>query len=267
MDGSGDDGDAGVDSAARVPKYYRLKEGLRGEIRQLPPGSSIATERVLSGRFAVSRTTVRQALQELSMEGLIERFQGRGTFVAGPKLTQTLQLTSYTEDMAATGRHAASRLLDASVVPAESDIAERLEVAPGAPVQRLERLRLADAEPMAVEVVHLDAERFSGLATAMTEGTSLYQVLRETYGVVLARAQESIETVLASPAEAGLLETGTGLPLLLLARTSWDEDGRPVEHVRSLYRGDRYRFVANLTRPSAPVSTHRRGDDVGEPGA
>lgn len=267
MDGSGDGWDAGVDSAARVPKYYRLKEALRGEIRQLPPGSSIATERVLSGRFAVSRTTVRQALQELSVEGLVERFQGRGTFVAGPKLTQTLQLTSYTEDMAATGRHAASRLLDASVVPAESDIAERLELAPGAPVQRLERLRLADAEPMAVEVVHLDAERFSGLATAMTEGTSLYQVLRETYGVVLARAQESIETVLASPAEAGLLETGTGLPLLLLARTSWDEDGRPVEHVRSLYRGDRYRFVANLTRPSAPVSAHRRGDDVGEPGA
>lgn len=239
--------------AARVPKYYRLKQELRQEISQLPPGSAIATERLLSGRFGVSRTTVRQALQELAVEGLLRRFQGRGTFVAPPKLTQTLQLTSYTEDIAATGRRPASRLLDVTVVPAPADVAERLELAPGEPVQRLERLRLADEEPMAVEAVHLDAGRFGGIGAAMDHGASLYRVLRETYGVALVRAEETIETVLASPAEAALLETGTGLPLLLLTRTSWDERGRPVEYVRSLYRGDRYRFVANLVRPTAPL--------------
>ncbi len=241
--------EAGSSAAARVPKYYRLKQELRQEISQLAPGSAIATERVLSGRFGVSRTTVRQALQELAVEGLLQRFQGRGTFVAAPKLTQTLQLTSYTEDIAASGRRPASRLLDVSVVQASADIAERLGLAPGAAVQRLERLRLADDEPMAVEAVYLDADRFAGIGAAMDHGTSLYRVLREDYDVALVRAEETIETVLASPAEASLLETGTGLPLLLLTRTSWDDRGHPVEHVRSLYRGDRYRFVANLIRP------------------
>lgn len=245
--------EAGSLPAARVPKYYRLKQELRQEISQLAPGSAIATERVLSGRFGVSRTTVRQALQELAVEGLLQRFQGRGTFVAPPKLAQTLQLTSYTEDIAATGRRPASRLLDATVVPASADLAERLGLAQRAPVQRVERLRLADEEPMAVETVHLDAERFSGIGAAIEQGASLYQVLHETYGVALVRAEETIETVLASPAEAALLATGTGLPLLLLTRTSWDELGRPVEYVRSLYRGDRYRFVANLIRPTASL--------------
>jgi GntR family transcriptional regulator len=243
--------EAGPAPGARVPKYYRLKQELRQEISQLAPGSAIATERVLSGRFGVSRTTVRQALQELAVEGLLLRFQGRGTFVAPPKLTQTLQLTSYTEDMAATGRRPASRLLDVAVVAADGDVAERLGLAPDAAVQRLERLRLADEEPMAVEAVYLDAQRFGGIGAAMDHGASLYRVLHETYGVALVRAEETIETVLASPAEAALLATGTGLPLLLLTRTSWDQRGRPVEYVRSLYRGDRYRFVAQLSRPAA----------------
>ncbi len=241
---------ARVPGAARIPKYYRLKQELRQEIGQLSPGMAIPTERVLSTRFAVSRTTVRQALQELVVEGLLQRFQGRGTFVAPPKLTQTLQLTSYTQDIAASGRRPTSRLLDAAVVPAPAHVAQRLELAVDAPVQRLERLRLADGEPMAVEAVYLDAQRFEGLDAAMHHSSSLYAVLRERYSTVLMRAEETIETVLASPSEAGMLETGTGLPLLLLTRTSWDEDGRPVEYVRSLYRGDRYRFVANLSRPA-----------------
>ena len=235
---------------ARVPKYYRLKQELRQEIGQLSPGMAIPTERVLSTRFAVSRTTVRQALHELVVEGQLQRFQGRGTFVAPPKLTQTLQLTSYTQDIAASGRRPTSRLLDAAVVPAPSDVATRLELRVDAPVQRLERLRLADDEPMAIEAVYLDAERFAGVGDAMLHSSSLYALLREQYATVLVRAEETIETVLASPSEAGMLDTGTGLPLLLLTRTSWDEQDRPVEYVRSLYRGDRYRFVANLSRPA-----------------
>jgi GntR family transcriptional regulator len=240
----------GAPTAARIPKYYQLKQELRQEIDQLSPGMAIPTERVLSARFAVSRTTVRQALQELVVEGLLQRFQGRGTFVAPPKLTQTLQLTSYTQDIAASGRRPASRLLAVAVVPAPAHVADRLGLAVNAPVERLERLRLADDEPMAVESVYLDGKRFKGLGTAMRHNSSLYALLREKYATVLMRAEETIETVLAAPSEAALLETGIGLPLLLLTRTSWDEEDRPVEYVRSLYRGDRYRFVANLSRPA-----------------
>ncbi len=236
---------------ARVPKYYRLKHELQQDMARLAPGTAIPTERELSVRFQVSRTTVRQALQELVVDGLLQRFQGRGSFVAPPKVTQTLQLTSYTEDIAATGRRPTSRLLEAAVVRPNAHVAVRLDLGPNTLVQRVERLRLADDEPMAVEAVYLDAQRFPGIGKAIERGSSLYQLLHEKYGVSLVRAEETIETVLASPAEASLLETGTGLPLLLLTRTSWDDQERPVEYVRSLYRGDRYRFVAHLMRPAA----------------
>ena len=103
---------------------------------------------------------------------------------------------------------------------------------------------------MAVETVYLDGARFEGLSTAMGHSSSLYAVLRDRYATVLVRAEETIETVPAAPSEAAMLETGIGLPLLLLTRTSWDDEDRPVEYVRSLYRGDRYRFVANLSRPT-----------------
>ncbi len=258
-DGSEEWREARTSSVGRIPKYYRLKQELRDEISRLDPGAAIATERVLSARFAVSRTTVRQALQELAIEGLLQRFQGRGTFVAPAKLTQTLQLTSYTEDTAAMGRRPTSRLLDVAVIPASVDVAAELDLPTNAKVQRVERLRLADEEPMAVEVVYLDAEHFAAIGDAIDLGTSLYAVLRDRYGVTLTHATETIEAVLASPAEADLLETGSGFPLLLLTRTSWDQQGRPVEYVRSLYRGDRYRFVANLTRPGAPPEGEQYG--------
>jgi len=241
---------AGSTTIPRVPKYYRLKQELQQDMSRLAPGTAIPTERELSARFGVSRTTVRQALQELVVDGLLQRCQGRGNFVAPPKVTQTLQLTSYTEDTVATGRLPTSRVLEAALVRATVHIAKQLNLPPNARVQRLERLRLADGEPMAVEAVYLDAARFPGIGAAIEQGSSLYQLLRDRYSVSLVRAEETLETVLASPQEASLLDTGTGLPLLLLTRTSWDEEDRPIEYVRSLYRGDRYRFVAHLMRPA-----------------
>lgn len=237
------------DGAPRIPKYYRLKEALRDEIAGLATGAPIAPERALSERFGVSRTTVRQALQELTVEGRLVRMQGRGTFVAKPKMSQTLQLTSYSQDIAAQGLRPASLLLDSGYASAPPDVAEHLGMPVEGPVLRLERLRLADEEPMALEVLYLDAGRFPSLRAEISAETSLYELLRERHGVELVEARETIETILASPAESALLQTGTGAPLLLLTRASWDRERRPVEFVRSLYRGDRYRFVARLQRP------------------
>lgn len=236
-------------ATARVPKYYRLKQELQQDMARLAPGTAIPTERELSARFGVSRTTVRQALQELVVDGSLQRCHGRGNFVAAPKVTQTLQLTSYTEDTVATGRHPTSRILDAAVVRPSARVAQQLRLPSDVLVQRIERLRLADGEPMAVEAVYLDAARFPDIGSLIEQRSSLYQLLGDRYSVSLARAEETLETVLASPDEANLLETGTGLPLLLLTRTSWDDQDQPVEYVRSLYRGDRYRFVAHLVRP------------------
>lgn len=150
-------------SGARVPKYYRIKQRLLAMTEALQPGAAVPAERVLAEQFDTSRTTVRQALQELVGEGRLDRIQGKGTFVAQPKLYRTLQLTSHTEDMRAQGLSPASQVLDVGEVPADERLAGLLGVAAGEKVLRIERLRLASGEPMAIETTHLSARRFPGL--------------------------------------------------------------------------------------------------------
>ncbi|MCW2873798.1 GntR family transcriptional regulator [Actinacidiphila oryziradicis] len=250
------DGDAGtpvIDGAvgrtARVPKYYGLKKHLLELTETMPPGSPVPPERSLATEFDTSRTTVRQALQELVVEGRLERIQGKGTFVAKPKVSQALQLTSYTEDMRAQGLEPTSELLDVGYITADNHLAGLLDMNAGGRVLRIERLRLANREPMAIETTHLSAKRFPALRRNLTKYASLYTALAEVYDVHLAEAEETIETSLATPREAGLLGTDVGLPMLMLSRHSIDTTGEPVEWVRSVYRGDRYKFVARLKRP------------------
>jgi GntR family transcriptional regulator len=234
---------------AREPKYYVLKTYLLELTRTQPPGTPVPSERILADDFSTSRTTVRQALQELVGEGRLQRLQGKGTFVARPKIAQPLVLSSYTEDMRRRGANPSSRLLGLTTEPADEEVAARLAVEPGAPVVRLERLRLTDAEPMAVEQSRLSAERFPDLEAHLERHGSLYAALREEYGVEPVEAEETIETGTASPMEAALLGTETGLPVLLLGRQTFDAHGRPFEYVRAIYRGDRFKLVARLTRP------------------
>lgn len=233
----------------RSRKHAMLKQRLREQIANLPPGTAIKSERALSEEMDASRTTVRQALMDLAVEGRIVRMQGRGTFVAPPKVTLPLRLTSYTEDMRSSGRRPGSRLLDWRQEPADAEVAAILALGPGTPVFRIERLRLADNRPMALEVARLAASRFDGLQRLMGDDVSLYAVLREHWGVAPAVGDETIETVLASPPVTGLLGTETGTPLLSLTRATRDRDGRAFEFVRSLYRGDRYRFTTRLEPP------------------
>jgi GntR family transcriptional regulator len=241
--------DAGT-RAMREPKYWGLKRHLLDLLASLPPGSPIPTERSLAAEFDVSRTTVRQALADLTVEGRLLRVQGKGTFAAEPKVAQRLQLSSYTEDMRAQGREPSSQLIDISEIPAEGELTTLLGIRSGAKVLRMQRLRLADGEPMALETTHLPLGRFRGLRKYLTPGGSLYQVLRERFDVEMGHAEETIETALAGPHEAELLGADVGMPMLLLSRHSFDTAERPVEWVRSVYRGDRYKFVAELNRPS-----------------
>ncbi|MBN6034966.1 GntR family transcriptional regulator [Amycolatopsis sp. 195334CR] len=245
----GESGSATGTRGQREPKYWALKQHLLDLLDALPAGSSIPTERALAGEFGVSRTTVRQALADLTVEGRLHRVQGKGTFAAEPKFAQRLQLSSYTEDMRASGREPSSKLLEIDELPAEGELAKLLGIRAGAKVLRMRRLRLADAEPMALETTHLPLGRFRGLRKHVSAGGSLYAVLREQFGVEMERAEETIETALAGPQEAELLGADVGMPMLLLSRHSFAADGKPVEFVRSIYRGDRYKFVTTLNRP------------------
>ncbi|MDQ2837091.1 MAG: GntR family transcriptional regulator [Actinomycetota bacterium] len=235
-------------SKLREPKYYQVKRHLLVIIDAQTPGSPVPTERVLTTELGTSRTTVRQALSELVAEGRLVRRQGCGTFVAEPKIAWPLQLTSFTAQAAANGFLASATLLDAARLAANSGVADRLGLVAGAPVYRLERLRLADGIPMALETSHLSALRFPGLIARIRHTPSLYRVLAERYQVIPTAAEETIETAPATPRQAELLDTDTGSPMLVLARHSFDDAGRPVEWVQSWYRGDRYSFVAHLAQ-------------------
>ena len=227
-----------------VSKSYLVRMAVEEILADLDEDDSVPAERELALRFAVARETVRQALHELLVEGRIER-RGRGTVVAKPKLTQPLSLKSYTEGAQTMGRKPGRLLVNWCDVAPTAELAAALEIPDGEPVMHLERVLLADGQRIGLESSYLPRHRFADLYQSFDPTTSLYAAVRAT-GVVFGTAVEQIETVLASPREAELLESTTAMPMLRLNRRSVDTEDRPIEVVRSLYRGDRVAFEALL---------------------
>lgn len=241
------------------PKYQSVHDELVQVIEELPTGSTMPTERELCQKFGVSRSTVRQALGQLEIEQRIFRRQGKGTFVAMAKTEQRLELMSHTERMRARGISPSSKLIDVRRIPAGIDVGEMLSIRAEEEVLRIERLRLADGEPIAIQVVFLNATRFDGISAVLNDDASLYQLLSSQYGVELTSAEESIEAVVAERREAVLLRCQPGMPLLMLSRRTLDAQGQPIEYVRSYYRGDRYKFQTGLQLPHHETSESPEG--------
>jgi GntR family transcriptional regulator len=227
-----------------MSKPYAIRTALDEILDGLVEGDAFPPERELAARFGVARETVRQALHELLVEGRIER-RGRGTVISKPKLVQPLSLKSYTEGALKMGRKPARILITWEDVEATPDLTSALDVTDGAAVMHLERVLLADGQRIGLESTYLPKHRFGAFTETFDPTTSLYAAVRAT-GVEFGSAVERVETVLASPREAGLLESTTAMPMLRLHRRSVDTDGRPIEVVRSLYRGDRVAFEALL---------------------
>ncbi|MFH8724070.1 GntR family transcriptional regulator [Streptomyces termitum] len=236
---------SGVPEHGRVPKYYAVKARLSVLVDELGEGGALPTERELAVRYEVSRETLRQALRELLLEGRVRR-RGRGTVVAGPKLEQPLSLASYTEGLRRQGRRPGRSLISLDRFPCPDALAPEVGAAPGEPVWHMERVLLADDERVGLESTYVSEARAPRLDTDFDPDSSFYGYLRDRLGIVFGDADEKIETVLATPREALLVGTPPALPMLLLHRVSRDGAGRPLERVRTLYRGDRFSFTAHL---------------------
>ncbi len=237
-------------------------------MESLEVGQAIPSERQLSQDLAVSRLTIRAALDELVRDGYLDRRHGSGTYVTEPKIAQPLTLTSFSEDMRRRGMVPGSRTLELATTLAGARLARRLQVSPAERLVRVKRLRLADAQPMAMEVLHIPEVLVPGLSKADLENRSFYDLLVERYGIVIASGTQSIEPTVTNEEESEVLGVPLHTPAFLFERTTVAESGRTVEFVRSIYRGDRYRLVAELTpqrsRNGRVAGAPRAQDRTGE---
>ena len=232
-----------------MTKQAETRDRVLDLIEQLGVGESIPSERQLSADLGVSRLTVRAALDELVREGYLVRRRGSGTFVSEPKIAQELTLTSFTDDMRRRGMTPGSRTLELKVVPAGARLGRLLHVSPSEPVVVAKRLRLADRETMAIETLHVRDALVPGLSAADLDGRSFYDLLRSRYGIVISGGMQTIEPTVTNEEESELLHVPLHSPAFLFERTSRADTGEIVEFVRSLYRGDRYRLVTELSLP------------------
>jgi GntR family transcriptional regulator len=200
----------------------------------------------VSGRPAAAFPTVRHAVRNLEEAGLLRRKHGRGTFVRNATLVAgTRNLTSFTDEMSRLGRVAGSEVLEAVVGSASPDVAGALELAEGAPIVRVRRLRKDGDTPIGVQTANIPAERVPGFLDDGPPDGSLYQRLRERYAIAPEEAHEIYRVTLVSEKDAALLEVAVNSPAFVIERVSADARG-PFEFTVSLMRGDLYEIRATL---------------------
>jgi GntR family transcriptional regulator len=234
-----------------TPLYAVLEAQIAAGIAggEFPVGSQLPTEEQLIQRFAVSRTTVRKAIQNLSDRGLIEIRRGTGTFVTQPRITQDLtELTGFVEDMDALGHAATARLIDRTVVAADADVAQHLALAVGSRVMRIRRVRLANGVGMSLDETYLPLEIGEKIVRHDLEAEPIFALLEQRYNIPLVEAEYELEAISADAAVAAALGVDTGSAIFLIERTSYSVGDRPVDYEKLHYRGDLIRFRTRLTR-------------------
>ncbi|GAA1984381.1 GntR family transcriptional regulator [Catenulispora subtropica] len=211
------------------------------------PGSAIVSERELAAQLDVSRPTVRAAIEDLVADGHLVRRPGRGTFTSPRKVVQQLSADASSPLGVPPAEGAwSSRVVALRVRQAGAVRAARFAMGVGDEVVHVTRVRLVDAEPIAIERLELPRALVPGLSAADLEAGNFYQLLRERYGVVVRDAVQTLEPTVANPHEAELLDVAVYSPLLRIERTTADVAGRTVEFTQSVYRSDRYRITSRL---------------------
>src|SRR5215212_4536193 len=243
----------------RITKQSQTRDSVIELIEQLGVGSAIPSERQLSSDLGVSRLTVRAALDDLVRDGYLVRRRGSGTFVREPKIAQELTMTSFSEDMERRGMRPGSKTLSLETAMAGAYLGRALHVSPSERIVVAKRLRMADSETM-----HVPASFVPDLQPEDLERGSFYELLYDRYGIELASGVQTIEPTVTNEEESEALGVPLHSPAFQFERTSRSGSGEIVEFVRSIYRGDRYRLVTELSRRDralvgGPVLVPRNG--------
>jgi DNA-binding GntR family transcriptional regulator len=243
-------GPISIDRTSPVPLYFQLAQHFESAIRSgaLKVGARLENEVQLAERLGLSRPTVRAAFLYLANKGLVVRKRG---VVTKERIDRNVELTSLYDDLVASGRTPATRVLKAEVSHASDQVAQALQLPERTLVMSLERIRLADGEPMALMHNYLPAGLVQ-LNVEMLEEHGLYELLRAS-GIGLYSATQRMGAKNASAAEARTLNETRGTALLTMERIAYDQSGRPVEFARHLYRASRYAFTTSFPRPDSAL--------------
>lgn len=242
-----------IDRGSSVPYYVQMKSALMQELEsgRWKPGTQLPPEQELCALFGVSRTVVRQALQQLEFEGLVVRERGRGTFVTEPKISSTSlvhSLMGFYEDMEKRGIQMVSEILEQDLEPAGLQVSSYLDVDPVTPVIKLHRLRSIEEEPIVLVTSYLPYELCPSVLQEDFTHRSLYVHLDQMCDLKLARGRRRIEAVAANSTEAEKLQISAGAPLIKMESVSYLQDGLPIEYFYGLFRGDRSCFEMEVAR-------------------
>lgn len=233
---------ASIHRSGATPYYVQLAEILRDQVRRgiWKPGDLLPSEADLGTMYDISRTAVRQALDELVAEGLVEKEKGKGSFVAHPRTAQFIvqEVRGFNEEMTSKGFTVQTRILEQSSVQAPKHVSDELGITRDSQVVMIDRVRSADNTPIVHVVTYLPLPRFEALGSMDLSGASLYSVLGETFGVIPTGGRRQIDAVAAAREKSELLQVEVGSPLLRMSAVNMDQHGVPFEYFRAWYRGD-----------------------------
>jgi GntR family transcriptional regulator len=247
----------GIDKQTPVPYHYQLRELLREEITsgRWAVGEHLPSERELCEKFALSRTTVREAIDALVHEGLLRRERGRGTFVSEPKILEGLLQTptGFTDSMIEQGYSVVTQVLRQEIIPAPALISRELRLKSGEEVTVIDRLRFILNEPILFVTSYISAKIAPDLKQEDLVNNSLYQLLQARYGLTVTSAKRIMEAVAANETEAHLFNIRPGMPIMLIESTAYLPDGTPLEYFKARHRGDRTRFLVESHIRELPI--------------
>jgi GntR family transcriptional regulator len=238
-----------MDHTSDVPLHIQFEQALAEKIRtgEWKPGERIPAERELMELANISRATVRQALDSLVHKSLLEKVQGRGTFVKLPKLEQSLDIVySFFEQLNALGLRLHDEVLACEVLDASGELAERLQLAEGDRIIHLKRLRYLKETPLMLNIAYLPHALCPNL-THEEFDTSLYRLLTKKYRLPVLRAVDRFEAIAADPILASFLNVSRHAPVMYVERIAFTTDNMILHIGENYIRGDMCRFRTDLT--------------------
>ncbi|MCJ7841541.1 GntR family transcriptional regulator [Lederbergia sp. NSJ-179] len=234
---------------SRLPLYYQLMDSIVEKIDsgELKEHDKLPSERELCEMYNVSRTTVRQAMQELEKEHYIYKQHGKGTFVSAKTIDQSLvKFYSFTEEMKKINKVPTTKVLAFEKVSSDASLAKRMRLSEGEELYKITRLRLADEVPMLYEISYLPVAKFPDLKAETLQKQPMYTIFRDLYHVQITKAKERFRSVPTLPKEAGFLQIQEGEPSLLIERLTFEND-MVIEYTYTIARGDKFTYSVELT--------------------